>query len=219
MSDQTDLRLPVGSTAIRRDTFRGRLWTAYPTRVVEHSAHGLMLAHWPGVRVLVPTTWIAWLQGAGDSVREQAIPNLAQGTWELGPWTWHTTTWLHVLLPGRWFSVNAVIDDQSGRLRNWYVNFQRPYEHRGLNVDTFDLFLDLVVGVDLSLRWKDEAEYEQARRLSVVSDAEAREVGRAREEALALVQTQGWPFCEHWAAWTRDPDWPLPILADNGTEG
>lgn len=206
--------MPIGSTVIRRDTFRGRVWTAYPTRVVEHSDQGLVLAHWPGVRVLVPTTWTAWLQGAGHAARAQLIPDLARGTWKLDLWTWHTTHWLHMFLPGQWFSVNAVIDGARGELRYWYINFQRPYECGGANLDTFDLFLDLVVDPDLTLRWKDEAEYEQARCLGVVSDAEAREVDRAREVAVALVRAQGWPFGGPWATWRADPAWPLPALGD-----
>ena len=120
-------RFAVGATVIRRDVYRGRVWTVYPTRVVEHAPYALVLAHWPGVRVLVPTTWTAWLRGAGDGMREQAVPNLARGSWEVEPWTWHTTTWLHALLPGRWFSINAVIDDEQGQLRYCYVNLQRPY--------------------------------------------------------------------------------------------
>jgi predicted RNA-binding protein associated with RNAse of E/G family len=93
-----------------------------------------------------------------------------------------------VLLPGRWFSVNAVIDDAPGCFRKWYVNFQRPYRQSGRWVDTCDLFLDLEVDVDLALRWQDEAAYEQARRLGVVAEAEAEQVQRAREEAEVAVR-------------------------------
>lgn len=212
--------LPVGTTAIRRDTFRGRIWTAYPTRVIEHTAEGLMLAHWPGIEALVPTTYAAWLRVGGAGMRRQAIPNLARGTWELEHWTWHTTTWLHILLPNRWFSVNAVLEDQEQRLRNWYINFQRPHVIRDGYVDTFDLFLDLVVSADGSMRWKDEGEYEDARRLGVVSDEDARAVDRSRQEAVDLIQAQAWPLCEPWTSWRRTPDWPLPVLpADAGKGG
>ncbi len=204
--------LIAGSTAIRRDVHLGRVWTAYPTRVLEHSERALVLAHWPGVRVLVPTTWTAWLRGAGEAVRAEGIASLARGEWEVEPWTWHTTSWVHILLPGRWFSANAVYDDASGRLQRWYVNFQRPYRVDGQRVDTFDLLLDLEVGTDGAMRWKDEDEYEQARRLGVVTDAEALALEGARREAEALARAGGWPFEARWTAWRRDPDWEVPVL-------
>jgi len=201
-----------GETVLRRDMFRGQIWTAYPTRVVEASAAGLVLAHWPGVQILVPATWTAWLRGGGEALRQQGIVHLARGGWDLEPWTWHTTAWLHFLLPGRWFSVNAIFDDRSGELRRWYINFQRPFTLAAAKVDTFDLFLDLEVGPDLSPRWKDEAEFAEARRLGVISGDEARQVDLARQEALDLFAARAWPFPAGWEAWRRDPAWPLPVL-------
>jgi len=205
-------RLPVGSTVIRREVYRDRLLAAYPTRVLEHSARRLMVVHWPGVDVLVPKTWTAWLRGAGDAVREQAIANLARGTWELDRWTWQATTWVTMLLPDRWFSVDAVFEDESGAFRGWYVNFERPYRRVGASVETFDLLVDLVVAPDLAVRWKDEAEYRQAHRLGVISDAEVRRVEAAREDAVGRVRGRLWPFDERWDGWHRQIDWPVPAL-------
>ncbi len=207
--------LPAGTTVVRQEVFRGRLWTAYPTRLLEHAETRLVLVHWPGVEVLVPTSWIAWLRGAGDAVREEAIPNLARGTWELGRWTWQSTTWANILLPDRWFSLGAVIEDDARAFRGWYVNFERPFQLRGETVETFDLLLDLVVEPDLSHRWKDEGEYRQARRLGVVSDLEARQVERAREEALAMVEALAWPFDQPWTTWLRRAAWDVPALPDD----
>ncbi|MDX6428935.1 MAG: hypothetical protein QOE54_1301, partial [Streptosporangiaceae bacterium] len=59
--------------------------------------------------------------------------------------------------------------DREHRLSRWYINFQRPYRRTQLGVDTFDLFLDLVVNPDLSSWvWKDEEEYLHSRRLGIV---------------------------------------------------
>ncbi len=204
---------PAGSTAVRRDVFRGRVWSAMPTRVVAHDPTGrLVLAHWPGVEMLAPETWIASLRDGGSTVREATIPSLAAGDWRLGRWTWRDTSWLHIMTPGQWFSVSAVLDDARGGLTAWYVNFERPHVRRGRAVDTFDLLLDLVVSPDRSCRWKDEEEYAHARRLGVIDDRDAAAVARAREEALALVEAGAAPFDEAWPRWRRDPAWPLPTL-------
>jgi hypothetical protein len=75
----------------------------------------LVLAYWPGIRSQVPTTWIEWLRTGDESIRRQAIPNLAAGRWHLDNWT-----------PIR-----------------WYVNFEPPYRRTTIGIDTFDLLLDL----------------------------------------------------------------------------
>jgi hypothetical protein len=47
-----------GSTVVRRDVFRGSVWSAKPFRAVSDTGDVLALAVWPGVEMLAPTTWI-----------------------------------------------------------------------------------------------------------------------------------------------------------------
>ncbi|MEU4740792.1 DUF402 domain-containing protein [Actinosynnema sp. NPDC023658] len=204
-----------GTTAVRRDVFRGEVWTAYAVRVVRDDSEALVVACHPGSDVLAPTTWIEWLLTGRVDVRERALPNLAAGRWQLGPWTWRDTTCLQWTPPGAWFSVNAFREPSGDRrLLHWYVNFQRPSRRTALGFDTFDLFLDLVIQPDLSSwSWKDEHEYDQARRLGVVGDADHRAVQRAREQVVAMVEDGGGPFTE-WGGWRWDPSWPPPVLPD-----
>ena len=85
---------PEGSTVVRRDVWRGKVWTAAPYRVIRDTGTELVLACWPGVEMLAPVTWIEWLRTGDDAVRKLAIPSLATGRWELGQWTWRDTTLL-----------------------------------------------------------------------------------------------------------------------------
>jgi predicted RNA-binding protein associated with RNAse of E/G family len=85
-------------------------------------------------------------------------------------------------------------------------------------VDTFDLMLDLVIAPDGSLRWKDEAEYDQGRRLGIVSDADHERVQQAREEVVGMFERCAAPFEERWQAWRHDPSWPLPTLPTDALE-
>jgi hypothetical protein len=49
MTAATDLpAFALGSTAVRRDVFRGKVWTATPTRVILDAPGELVLCHWPG---------------------------------------------------------------------------------------------------------------------------------------------------------------------------
>jgi hypothetical protein len=81
----------MGSTVVRRDTLDGLIWTAAPHRVLADSGDELVLACWPGIEVLAPTTWTEWLRTGDVSPRQRAVANLAARRWELERWTWRDT--------------------------------------------------------------------------------------------------------------------------------
>ena len=209
-------RFQPGESAVRRDVFRGKVWSAQALHVVEDGAEALVVGCLPGADVLAPTTWIEWLLTGDEEARIRALPNLADGSWRLGRWSWRDTAHLQWVPPDTWFSVNAFYDVSDGhRLANWYVNFQRPVHRTDLGFDTFDLLLDLVVAPDLSRwEWKDEDEYAHGRRLGVVSDADHRAVEKARAQAVRMIEERRTPFTREadWRAWRPDPGRPSPSL-------
>jgi predicted RNA-binding protein associated with RNAse of E/G family len=99
-----------------------------------------------------------------------------------------------------------------GEPHGWYVDFIRPYPRTPSSVDTFDLMLDLVIEPDLSLRWKDEDEYAQGRRLGIIPDDEHKQVQLAREEVIGLFEERSGPFDDRWHTWRPETNWPLPVL-------
>jgi protein associated with RNAse G/E len=203
---------PQGSTVVRRDVLRGKVWSAAPFRVIQGTGTVLMLACWPGVEMLAPTTWIQWLRTGDDAVRKQAIHNLASGRWELDRWVWRDTTVLARFEAGQYFSVSRFFDAE-GRCGGWYIDFVRPFQRTPIGIDSFDLLLDLVVTADLSsFRWKDEDEYAQGRRLGLIDDALHQHVGTARQQVVSLIESRQGPFADDWSSWKRDPAWPVPAL-------
>jgi Protein of unknown function (DUF402) len=206
---------PVGSTAVRRDTLGGKIWTAAPHRVVRDSGSELLLTRWPGVESIVPATYIQWLLTGDDAARKQAIPNLAAGRWELGRWTWRDTTVLSWFSAGEYFSVRRYLRTgrRPGAPAGWYVNFELPFRRTRIGIDTFDLLLDLVAEPGLAgYAWKDEGEYAHARRLGLIDDALHARVGGARQRAVSLIRGRQGPFAHDWSRWRRDPRWPVPTL-------
>ncbi|WP_369188359.1 DUF402 domain-containing protein [Streptomyces sp. R08] len=205
-----------GETAVRRDVFRRKVWSAQALRVVEDTPEALVLGCAPGAESLAPTTWIESLLTGDEAVRLRALTDLTDGNWKLGQWIWRSTALLQWLPPGTWFSVNAFFDATGdGQLSRWYVNFQRPMRRTPLGFDTFDLLLDLVVAPDLSRwDWKDEDEYAHGRRLGVVSEVEHRAVERARGEAVAMIEEGVGPFAAErgLGGWRPEPHWPNPQL-------
>jgi len=210
---------PEGSTVVRRDVLRGKVWTAAPFRVIRDTGTELVLACWPGVEILAPTTWIESQRAGNEDVRKQGIPNMAAGSWEMGRWTWRDTTLLVRFAADQYFSISQFFSAE-GRSGGWYVDFVLPCHRTSFGIDTFDLLLDLVVEVDLSgYRWKDEDEYAQARRLGLIDDALHRRVDDARQLVTSLIHSRQGPFAEDWSSWRRDPSWPIPTLPNGATHG
>jgi predicted RNA-binding protein associated with RNAse of E/G family len=206
--------LPLGSTAVRRDVFAGRVWTESPTRVLRGDEQSVTTAIWPGVRTLASKDFIASKSGAdAAAARVSSLDSLAAGTFELGDWIWRWRSFVTDVVDGRWFTVTRMYD-QAGALVCWYVNFERPPSWRPAGWDTMDLALDLVVEPDGRWSWKDEDEYAHSRRLGLVTPAEHAAVARAREEAVDQVEQRLGVFGQDpGASWLPDPAWPLPELA------
>jgi uncharacterized protein DUF402 len=201
-----------GDTVIQRDILHGRVWYAQPHRVLRDTGDELLLAYWPGIVSLSPTSWTEWLRTGDDAPRKRGIPELVDGTWELEKWEWRDTgrlSW-HGVDDG--FSVHRYFDT-TGTPLNWYVNFERPSVRTLNGLDGLDLLVDLIAAPDLSSwSWKDEDEYALARGLGLIDDAEDRRVRAARRRAVAMIEARGGPFAEEWAFWRASDDWPLPVL-------
>lgn len=186
--------------------------SAFPHRVLADDGNALTLARWPGAGCVVNAEWVTAMETGRQEDRDAALAALGRGDWKMVPFTWHTTAVVNMLQEGRWFSVHRFHDPASGALRWWYVNFQRPYARVDGGIDTLDLIVDLVVGPDLAWAWKDEEEYEHARRLGLVTDDDHRAVRVARDEALALVEAVALPFSAEPPTWRPSADWPAPML-------
>jgi hypothetical protein len=201
-----------GTTAVRRDVLHGRVFTAMPHRVVRDTGGELVLAYWPGIESLAPTTWIGWHGSGDDELRKRAIGDLVRGRWELGRWVWRDTTVLSWFGADEDFSVHRFWD-RAGEPQRWYVNFERPVQRTRIGIDTFDLLLDLVIAADRSRwAWKDEDEYAHGRRLGLIGAAEHRRIEQARERAIALVQAGSGPFAQEAAARPPQVGGPVPVL-------
>ncbi|MGW7594908.1 DUF402 domain-containing protein, partial [Streptomyces rubiginosohelvolus] len=204
---------------VRRDVHRsGRVWSERALRVVTDTSEALVAACPPGAETRWPALYVKSRADGDRAVRTEAFDAMASGVWELAAAVWQETELLLWKPPTAWFSVNAFfIPDGAGRrLRNWYVNFERPTVRTGDGFDTFDLTVDLVVDPDLaSWQWKGEDEYAHVRRLGIVTDTELQVVDAARDQALAMLEERSGPFADA-AAW-----FPVVVLwsSQAGTRG
>ncbi|WP_216853459.1 DUF402 domain-containing protein [Phytoactinopolyspora halotolerans] len=178
---------------------------------MEDGADLIALALWPGIELLAATTWTESQRTGSEAVRNRGVGHLASGEWELGPWAWRDTTRLMLSSPDSYFTVSLFFDD-NGSQWIWYVDFERPYRRTLIGYDTFDLMLDLVIELDGTYRWKDKDEYDQGRRLGIITDDDHKRVSDAQEQVISLLSGREGAFHEHWTTWRRDPHWPRPVL-------
>ena len=197
---------------MRRDVLDGRVWTAAAHRVLSDDGRQLSLACWPGSATYAPTTWIRWLHDGDEATRTEGVANLAAGRWQLGRWAWRHTavlTWIGLDPDFSLMYFRAL----TGGIEQWKINFERPVQRTPLGIDTFDLLLDLVGDpAGDHWTWKDQNEYDQARRLGLITDAEHHGVELARQRAAAFVEARSGPLAQDWSAWQVPEDWPALTL-------
>ncbi|MFH8476208.1 DUF402 domain-containing protein [Streptomyces sp. NPDC018000] len=208
-------RFGIGETVVRRDVYRGRVWSEQAMRVVADTDEALVTACCPGAGRRWPSLYARASIDGDRSLRTEAFDAMVTGNWDLTSGVWQETVMLVWKPPVEWFSVNAFYDAAGHRLRNWYVNFEHPIRRTGNGFDSLDLVLDLVIAPDLAdWTWKDEDEYAHVRRLGIVSDGEHRALEHARAQVLAMLDHRTGPFSdtEPWPAWRWDGAWRVPEL-------
>lgn len=182
----------VGRAIVRRDVQGGKVASVWLGRVVDDPGDDLVWAVFPGVEMLSRAPYVEALR---TGVKAHHLDELAAGEWTLASAPLESGTILVFQLRNTYFSV-MLFFKENGEFRRWYVNFERPYRRTSIGFDTSDLLVDLVIEPDGAYRWKDEEEYEQGRRLGLVSDTDHVRVKEAREQALAMVEQRLGPFEE-----------------------
>jgi hypothetical protein len=132
------------------------------------------------------------------------------------PWS-HRDRWaghgvLQLQRPGEMHAVWVFWHGPEREFRGWYVNLQEPFRRTRLGFDTQDLELDLVVGLDGSWRYKDEAKLAGWIERGRWSPREVAAIRREGERiARELDAGRRW-WSDDWAEWQPDPGWRAPIL-------
>ena len=191
----------IGDPILLREIFRGRLWTARPATVasIRDDLTAVYLA--PGTIFKVP---------AGTS-RDRILERLHRG-WELRDHEWTRGRTLHLLRPGVAHAIHLRWLPSDWRFGGWYINLQEPIRPTPLGFDFMDHVLDVVIDPDLSWRWKDEEEMEDAVRLGLLTRQEANGIRAEGERVIAQLEAREPPFCDGWERWQPDPAWPIPGL-------
>jgi hypothetical protein len=190
-----------GEGIVLREVWRGRVFEARPTTVVQDEPAQTMLLLPGGVRCGLPI---------GADGRELRLPDRP---WRLeirprGPEPFLSFAW-----PDTPYSV--LLWTTSDDRKVWYVNLQDPLTRTPLGFDTIDHALDVVIELDRSAwRWKDEEELAEAVRNGLFTPEEAAEFRSWGERAIDRIASREPPFDQDWTGWRPDPAWHHPRLPD-----
>jgi len=195
-----------GDPVLLRYVHYGRVSRVKPMTVVEDDAEHVVL-----------------FIGAGSPMKTRCGPDGVPLARELPyaerfalPWKLCDGVWsgysVLMLTPARAGHSFWAIWDEQWRFQQWYVNLQEPVRRTPFGFDTADNVLDLVIERDLTWRWKDEHELEEAVRVGRFTAEEAEAVRAEGRRALATFEARAWPFDGDWSEWRPDPAWPKPEL-------
>jgi hypothetical protein len=185
-----------------------RLRWAKPVRVVEDSPACIALFLAAGTIIKKP------IDPATARPIDRTLSYTERFTvdWQLGDGEWTDNSVLMITRPGMAFSFWAFWRAADWSFRGWYVNLQDALRRTPVGFDTADHVLDLVVSPDMTWKWKDEAEFEEARTLGRFTTEEATRIRQEGRRAIEIIEARAWPLDGRWAAWQPEPDWELPSL-------
>jgi predicted RNA-binding protein associated with RNAse of E/G family len=126
---------------------------------------------------------------------------------------WIGPDMLRVHIVGTGYSVLRAWNHTQSCFHGWYINLEAPWRRTPVGFDSLDHILDITVADDLSSwAYKDEDEYDWARRTHRISDDQAAAITQTAKQATRAMETRAWPFNADWSKWRPDPSWPKPAL-------
>lgn len=189
-----------GQTAVLRELWDGRIWSARATVVVRDDEDA---------RILFTPSDTTVMVACDEDGRELRIPT---DRWVLRPSDRHAHHVLSFAWPSEAYAIIAMWDP-SWRFRLWYVNVEDPLHATPIGFDTTECFLDVVIEPDLATwRWKDEDELAEAVSRGLVTRERAAAFREAADRGRRRAMAREHPFDRDWSSWRPDPSWPLPEL-------
>lgn len=133
---------------------------------------------------------------------------------EVGDGMWTENSILMLTKLGEAHSFWAFWRAEDWKFLGWYVNLQAPLERTPLGFDSADHVLDITVELDGSWEWKDEDEFEDARRVGRFTKDEAEEILAEAGRATSKIRNREWPLGSEWEKWRPEPEWALSRIPE-----
>jgi len=195
-----------GETVVLREIWDGKIWAAYPCRVVQDTSELLVVYRPIGTLAKRHTS----LSGGEARGKERKTKG-----WVLKDSSgYHNTFMIKLAVPGETYSVIAFWDEVDNNFLHWYINLENKSQRNGCCVDYTDLILDLIVQPNLvDWHWDDEDELQEAVDLGLISEEQSRALYEKGAEVRDLIMS-GKSVFNGWEKWRPDPNWKVPVLPD-----
>jgi predicted RNA-binding protein associated with RNAse of E/G family len=127
--------------------------------------------------------------------------------WDLRVFEWHTNRLLIHMVPGDYYATYLIWDDASDEFKDYYINFQTPFQRSPIGFDTLDLELDIVINPDFSWSYKDEDNYFLGLREGCITESQNSAVENAKNDIFAMIDGRHYPLDGSLVDWCPDPTW------------
>lgn len=195
-----------GEVITWRGIFRGCVWHALPTIVVQDTPQQVILALTPGAVGMVEEDY------AKNRKNGKRRWDFKEDDWNLEKFTWQTNRLLFIMEPEKYYSIVYFWNHESNEFLCYYINFQLPYKKNISSIDTLDLDLDIVIHPDFSFEWKDLDEYQTAIEADIVLPEWIEEIEKSKVDVFTRLEKREYPFDNSWLNWRPDPNWLTPKL-------
>src|SRR5688500_4032149 len=175
----------AGDHVLLREIFRNRIWTVRPLTVAHATDELIALYLAPGTVFKVPAF----------THHRELLRRLRDG-WSLTDYEWTRGRCLYLLMPHVAHAIHLRCLAPDWRVGGWYVNLQEPIRATAVGDDTMEQILDVVIEPDLSWRWKDEDELDEAIGLGVLTPLQAESVRGEGVRVIRRLEARKPPFCD-----------------------
>ena len=200
-----------GDNVLLRGVYSGRPTYVQSVRVVKDSPEETALLIWPGAECAAPSGYIQNGHNGNWNRWHETLSN----TLQMKKYLWHTSRFLILLEPEKFYSTIYIWDAASNKFVCYYINFQLPYRRTLLGFDTLDLDLDIVIEASFEWEWKDVEEYQHAIRAGGIQSDWVKEIEHAKKEVFTRLEKRLYPLNSSWLNWRPNPKWTVPCLPEN----
>jgi len=180
-----------------------------PTIVIKDSPEEIVLATLLGTDCMVEKSY------PNGKKNSKHWWDFKDRNWVLEKFTWHTNRVLTIIEPEKYYAIMLFWNQEHNEFIGYYVNFQLPFVRSHCGIDALDLDLDIDIEPDLSFRWKDEDDYQNAIEHGVVPPEWQQGIENAKPEIFERLEKRQYPFDGSWLDWKPDPYWSPPKLPEN----
>ncbi len=199
-----------GESAVLYGIYNQRPCYVQSVIVVKDTPEEVALYLMPGAECAAPPGYIH--QKHGDHSDWQRWDDMLGNAWTLEKFTWHTSRFLILLEPQKFYATFYIWEHLSGAFQCYYINFQLPFTRSLLGFETFDLELDLLIAPDYRWKWKDVTEYQLGIEKGVLRPEWIQNIEQAKPEVFSRLEQRRYPLNGAWLHWQPNPHWVAPRL-------